>query len=167
MKRMQFILAKLAEHGVAGKITDGIDEDTDGMISIGKNVHVQVGHDYVMAVAVKGDHEEIRQYPVRTSRQITALVQDLKMAALYRFDVDPVFVLNDANWELHVYPGPNGGSIIERWRCPKHLKPSMWVCETSSPEHWVSVQPNPSKYKRFKASNEQAAAPQQPATAGA
>lgn len=167
MDRMKFILAKLAEQGVTGKITDDMEEDTDGEIVISSNVHVQVGYDYVMAVAVKndfnGDLEAIRQYPSRTSRQISDLVSDIAMAGLYNFDVDPVFVRSDANWEVQIYPGPNGGSIIERWRCPKHLKPCMWVNE-NSPETWVNFQRDASKYKRFKASSEQAA---EPATAGA
>jgi hypothetical protein len=145
--RTQQILKRLAALGVAGTFAGDSDEQTDGEIRITPTVSVQVGVDYLIVNVSDSatDPTAFRHYPARTDRELQYLVEDIKMAEIFDFNAEPVFRFIDKTWQIEVYHGPNGGSIIERWRGPKGLKPRMWVSE-HSPETFVNMQSNPAKY---------------------
>jgi hypothetical protein len=149
------VLNRLAKQGVVGTFVSDISEETDGEIRITPTVVVQVGWDYVagatyliVVVANSGTEPTTwRHYPTRGSRDLPFTIEDIAMAQLYDFNAEPVLKRVDSTWQVEVYRGPNGGSIIERWRAPKGIKPRMWVSERS-PEDWVSLQPDHAKYSR-------------------
>ncbi len=60
----------------------------DGEIFISEKVHIQVGVDYVLAVAFSAAHGASMQYTPRTIRQIKALLEDISIAEVYEFTDD-------------------------------------------------------------------------------
>lgn len=145
--RTQQILKRLAALGVAGTFVSDIDEEADGEIRITPTVSVQVGWEYLIVnVSDSATAPTVfRHYPARKLRELEHLVEDIKMAGIFDFKAEPVFKREDDTWYVVIYHGPNGGSIIERWRGPKRTKPAMWLNE-HPPELWVGMQRDAASY---------------------
>lgn len=143
------IIDRLADIGIASNYVCGVTAESDGEVRITPTISVQVGADYLIAYVSDSATQptQWRFYPTRSYRQLSLLAEDIKMAAIYNFDAEPVFERVDKVWLVKIYRGPDGGSIIERLRARKGLFPLIWQLEIT-PEAWVGMQPNKAKYRK-------------------